>query len=128
MRPDAQQIALLTDMGWSSRLVPSNEEMEDARLGRGIYEGAAGYPIGGGPGGGMQFTQWVRPDGVCAKPPDLTLDLMHEAEKALSCDEFDRYREYLMNDCLVTGNSPWVATKEQRREAYLKTRGLWISP
>lgn len=135
MTPSNQHIALLASLGWTSTLVPSNAEMEDARLGRGVYASAAGYPIGGGPLGGMQMTQWCGPDGKLNQPPDLTLDLMASVEATLNTVEASDY--YGIHLPKVTGSGfmsmRWQqterlasASKEQRREAYLRVKGLYV--
>jgi len=62
-------------------------------------------------------------------PPPLTLDLMAEAEETLTREQMLRYQENLgrVNPSAEIFASWFLvhATKEQRLEAFLKTKGLW---
>jgi hypothetical protein len=81
---DQKRIALLERMGWTYHLDPSNEEMEEARTGTGRYVGAKGYPIGGGPLGGMQFKVWRDAKGVRRSLPSITHELCDEVRKFMN--------------------------------------------
>lgn len=140
------RIAVAESLGWVSKMVPSNEEMEDARLGRGAYKGMAGCPVGGGPLGGMQFLHWMSPSGERVAPPNFPSDLnaMHGVEKDLEnagwlCSYLRQLhlvcngRELLMQGSTSLCNPLSFkqlaelihATAAQRCEAYLRVKGLW---
>lgn len=113
MTPLAQHIALLTALGWTHRA-----SVADLRYGH--------------------AKDWCDLDQV----PELTLDLMASAEATLTQAEIGLYESavhrlvhaadtQLPSDLalFLSQHSFWVmirATKEQRREAYLRVRGLWV--
>lgn len=73
---------------------------------------------------------WIHPDGYdIPQLPELTLDLLHEAEKLienngdLSWGYMDELGKITLPD--VTGWWALRATKEQRLEALLRTLNLW---
>ncbi len=67
---------------------------------------------------------WVTRNGsAMAYLPDLTLDLMHEAEKTLDNDQWAVYMAWLVRVCDTRAAG---ASKEQRLEAYLRVKGLWV--
>jgi hypothetical protein len=70
LSPEEKRVKIAELCGWKWEMVPSDEEMKAAREGTGKYEGAKGYPIGGGPLGGLQYRWWTSPGGVRATPPD----------------------------------------------------------
>ncbi len=55
--------------------------------------------------------------------PHLTLDLMHEVEKALNNDQWCVYMGYLVRICPSRAGS---ANALQRAEAFLKMVGKWV--
>lgn len=133
MSPEQQRIAIAEVCGWTWELVPSNEEREDARLGRGAYTGMAGYP---------ESKWWKDPSGKFGTPPDYINDLnaMHETEKTLSNKEFrdignftetERSKYCSILEHVVTSAPKWSvfecynATAAQRAEAFLKIKGKW---
>ncbi len=127
LTPEQKRIKIAELCGWKWEMVPSDEEMKAAREGTGKYEGAKGYPIGGGSLGGLQYRWWTSPGGVKATPPDYLTDLnaMHEAEK-LFCDSWDtqegaeRRSVYLMILCSFS-QYPIGAAAHQRACAFLMT-------
>lgn len=115
MKPEDQLIALLEYMGWKG---PYSQ--------RWLY----GFEK---EGGDLWAFAGTNPEGEDAPVPELTLDLMHEAEKALSDKHWTEYGYNLESMCL---GSPMMltqhdlatvahASKEQRLEAFLKTVGKW---
>lgn len=85
--------------------------------------------------GWTNFATWhyggdlmTNPAGREGRPPRLTLDLMHEAEKTLGRQEKAKYVGFLMvithmpTDSDDTVFAEIHASKEQKREAYLKVK------
>ena len=82
---------------------------------------ACGYTLSGG-----HVEWWTNKDGVHDEPPNYLNDLnaMHEAEKAMSVDDRNRYIDTLG----ITYHDSWnfcTATAAQRAEAFLRTIGKW---
>lgn len=139
MTDQEMQSSILSALGWVPEFVPSNKEIAAAKDGTGQYEGAAGYPIGSGPLGGMQATWWKNPKGEFETPPDYLNDLnaIREAENVLTEDQQERMMErlhYLVRDdwskrmLKTTEAFEWCichSTARQRAEAFLKTLGKW---
>lgn len=143
MNDEQISIAIAEACGWTYRLVPSDAEIEAAREGTGPYAGMKGYPIGGGPMGGMQFKWWRKPSGEeVSDCPDYCHDLnaMAEAEliffdpaKAKLCNCF-LYLQTL-RDVVRNGREDLTfdetlmlmvrAKSSQRAEAFLRTIGKW---
>lgn len=106
MTQSSQHIALLTSMGWK------------------VTTASCGIP--------PKETEHSRIHGYDYLP-ELTLDLMASVERTMDRPTMDTYRAFLI---LIVGSVPrhndWemldlaiCATKEQRREAYLRVKGLW---
>jgi hypothetical protein len=71
-------------------------------------------------------------DGDIVGYPWPSLDAMHEAEKVLDWEQTNDYHHRLVDSTngpqnAVTSSElwSWHATESQRREAFLKTLGLW---
>lgn len=134
MTDQEMQSSILSALGWVPEFVPSNKEIAAAKDGTGQYEGAAGYPIGSGPLGGMQATWWKNPKGEFETPPDYPKDLnaMREAVANLKPDDANRWAEELDKITAFGANPHWTnryhlanATARQRAEAFLKVIGKW---
>ncbi len=80
------------------------------------------------PGDGWEAMLWHARD-----LPDLTLDLMAQVEETLDATQQAAYYSELYHALhrghMSLRHQQWLpvirATKEQRLEAYLKTKGLW---
>lgn len=66
-----------------------------------------------------KYKSWTRPPNYCRD-----LNAMHEAEKALSPEQYDRWR---LTPTIITEpeTCAYSATARQRAEAFLKTIGKW---
>lgn len=95
MKASAQHIALLTALGWTHRT-----SVADLRYGH--------------------AKDWCDLDQV----PELTLDLMQEAILSMTDDEQHAVNEWLYLNIPHSWHV-FMATKEQRREAFLRVKGLW---
>ena len=100
MTPEAQHVALMEWMGWTDIVNNPN------RL----------CVVGCAPG--AKFL------GLVALPP-LSLDLMHEAAMKLKGWDAKAYLKYHQALIKLDGWYYPDATAEQRREALLKTVGMW---
>ncbi len=103
MTPQDQHIALMKSLGWTD-ICEEDVSWSMSRIMR--YCG-------------------VPPNGLRMEFPDLTLDLMHEAESTLQhygafCDELAKVMGVKRGSISLV-----CATKEQRLEAYLRVKGLW---
>lgn len=124
MTQEAQKVALLKHLGWTSRKVPSDEDV--------IKQGYDEF----------RHTWWYNPEGKPATPPDLLNDLnvIHRLEETLTDEQFfdwskDKHTDMSYNGHLfriVDRDTPadrpcryHSATVAQRLEAMVKTLGLW---
>lgn len=112
MTPLSQHIALLETLGWTE-----------------VYESGSGQP------GDECYLRGIRRWDERVIAPNLTLDLMREAE-ALAYRDGDLGWVVRYNDALIqvtsrdhdalSYNWSWHASAEQKREAYLRSTGRWI--
>lgn len=111
MKSDLQRIALMKSLGWIDLHV--NYEPWEAWRKKWWHGKLVGVPPTN-----RHNPQETRFNEL----PPLSLDLMHEAEKTLTNDEWAVYMAFLVRLCDTRAAS---ATKEQRLEAYLRVKGLW---
>jgi hypothetical protein len=111
MKIEDQNIAVWKALGW--RQTKSGTWFSPANV-KAIDEGRYADAIGGPP------------------RPDVTLDLMHEAEETLNWDQQVRFRSLLCDNSdgpnakhKTVEAAMCHATKEERREAFVKTIGKW---
>jgi hypothetical protein len=110
MTPEAQRTALLKHLGWTSRMVPSDEDV--------IKQGYDEF----------RHTWWYNPEGELATPPDLLNDLnaMHEVEETILSDHAQWCAYTVELEILLEDIGPLIhATAAQKSEAYLKAIGKW---
>lgn len=127
MTPNAQHIALMTALGWTQcRIHTPKQTYEEWCEDKPVPKPRL---IGVGP----EEPRWER------LLPDLSLDLMHTAEKTLTIGQLGMvvgsrgYRQILVEICVRDADKAstlsiadaWHATKEQRLEAFLRAKDLW---
>lgn len=78
-------------------------------------------------GDGFAYHSEYCPDGKYVRVPDYfgSLDAIHEAEKVLNDEQLNRYYVEMSNFPSSVSRRTFMATAEQRAEAFGRALGLW---
>ena len=111
MTPEAQRIAIAAACGWTLCRA-------DNKTWRTPEQKAKNLELLGHENGPWNFES--------SGPPDYPNDLnaMHEAEKALTLEQWDKYIDRL-DDWVPSMRNVAHATASERAEAFLRTLNLW---